>query len=43
MGLEESRTFAETLIRNAIDALSPFSEAAAPLQSLAAYIVTRNR
>ncbi|RJO70420.1 MAG: polyprenyl synthetase family protein [Myxococcales bacterium] len=42
LGLEESRVFAHTLVRDAVRALDPFGEAAHPLRELAAFVVERS-
>ena len=43
MGLEPSRRYAQTLTDEAISALFPFAEQAAPLEALAKYVLTRKR
>ena len=43
LGLSESRVFAENLIKEAVDALKTFDDAAEPLKALAGYIIERRR
>lgn len=43
MGLEQSKQFAEKLIRNALSALEGFDAKADPLRALATYVIERKR
>jgi geranylgeranyl diphosphate synthase type II len=43
MGLEESKRLAETMVEKSIKALESFDEKAAPLRTLARYIIERTR
>lgn len=43
MGLEASKTFAQELIRNALQTLDPFDNQSDPLRAIANYIIKRKR
>lgn len=43
IGLDESKSYAKTLVKNAIDAISDFDDHADPLRAIAEYIINRDR
>jgi len=43
MGLEKAKTFARTLVNNALLALAGFDHRAGPLRAIAVYVIERNR
>lgn len=43
MGLEASKTYAKNLVREALEAIDEYEQAAAPLRAIAQYIIDRDR
>ena len=43
LGLDQSKAFAQDLVRHALEALSPFDDKALPLRHIATYVIQRNK